>query len=56
LHRELVVLQRHKAREAFAALIIAAALTTGCRRLFSEDMQDGHVIKGLRIANPFAGL
>ena len=38
------------------ALIIAAALTAGCRRLFSEDMQDGHVIEGLRIENPFAGL
>jgi predicted nucleic acid-binding protein len=38
----------------FDALIIAAALRTGCQTLWSEDMQHGMVINSrLRIANPF---
>ena len=35
------------------ALIITMALKAQCRVLYSEDMQDGRVIDGLRIANPF---
>ena len=38
----------------YDAAIIASALRAGCRRLFSEDMQDGRVFEGrLRIVNPF---
>ena len=32
--------------------IVAAALETGCKRLLTEDMQDGQRIEGLRIENP----
>jgi predicted nucleic acid-binding protein len=35
------------------ALIVAMALKAQCRVLYSEDMQHGRVIDGLRIANPF---
>ncbi len=36
------------------SLIVAAALTSGCSTLLSEDMQDGLLIEGkLRIKNPF---
>jgi predicted nucleic acid-binding protein len=35
------------------ALIVTMALEAQCRVLYSEDMQDGRVIDGLRIANPF---
>ncbi len=35
------------------ALIVEAALRGGADRLLSEDMQDGRVIEGLRIENPF---
>lgn len=35
------------------ALIVTMALKAQCRVLYSEDMQDGRVIDGLRIANPF---
>ena len=35
------------------ALIVAAALETGCPRLFSEDLQHGQRIEGLTIKNPF---
>lgn len=37
----------------YDALIVAAALEAGCKRLLSEDMQHGHRIEGLRIENPF---
>jgi predicted nucleic acid-binding protein len=35
------------------ALIVTMALKAQCRVLYSEDMQDGRVIDGLRIENPF---
>lgn len=36
------------------ALIIAAALSAGCKRLYSEDLHNGQQIEGLTIENPFA--
>jgi len=36
-----------------AALVVAAALEAGCRRLLTEDLQHGQRIEGLRIENPF---
>lgn len=36
------------------ALIVAAALATGCDTLYSEDLQDGQVFGGrLTVQNPF---
>ncbi len=35
------------------ALIIAAAIEAGCRRLLTEDLQHGQRIEGLSIENPF---
>ena len=35
------------------ALIVQAALAAGCRTLYTEDMQDGRVIDGLRLVDPF---
>jgi predicted nucleic acid-binding protein len=44
---------RHDYR-IYDALIIAAALQSGCDILCTEDMQDGHVIdRRLTIRNPF---
>ncbi len=38
----------------YDAMIVAAALLSGCEVLYSEDMQDGMEIEeGLRICNPF---
>ena len=37
----------------YDSLIIAAALESGCTRLFSEDLQYGQQIEGLIIENPF---
>lgn len=37
----------------YDSLIVAAALTAGCSRLYSEDFQHGQTIQGLIIENPF---
>ena len=37
----------------YDSLIVAAALEAGCKRLYSEDLQHGQRIEGLRIENPF---
>lgn len=37
----------------YDALVIAAALLTGCTLLYSEDMQSGQRIEKLTIRNPF---
>jgi predicted nucleic acid-binding protein len=36
------------------AMILRAALQSGCRTLLSEDMQHGRRIGGIQIVNPFA--
>jgi predicted nucleic acid-binding protein len=35
------------------SLIVSAAIQGGCKRLLSEDLQDGREIRGIRIQNPF---
>jgi len=35
------------------ALLIVAAESAGCWILFSEDLNDGQVIRGVQIKNPF---
>lgn len=35
------------------ALIVEAALKAGADRLFTEDMQHGQIIEGMRVENPF---
>ena len=37
----------------YDSLIVAAALSAGCSRLLTEDLQHGQRIEGLRIENPF---
>ena len=34
------------------ALIIAAAESAGCEKLWTEDLNDGQVIRGVRVVNP----
>ena len=40
----------------YDALIVQAAVVSGCQRVLSEDMQHGGVYGGVRIENPFIGL
>lgn len=37
----------------FDTLILAAAAEIGCSTLLTEDLQDGRVVHGVRILNPF---
>ena len=37
----------------YDGLIIAAAKEAGCTTLYSEDLQHGQVVEGVRIENPF---
>jgi predicted nucleic acid-binding protein len=49
-------LDLHQTRQLsfFDAIILASAHTAGCSVLFSEDMNDGQEIAGVRIVNPFS--
>lgn len=38
----------------YDALIVQAAIASGCAQLLSEDLQHGALIGGIRIVNPFA--
>jgi predicted nucleic acid-binding protein len=40
----------------YDSLIVAAASMAGCKRLYTEDLQDGATIAGVRIENPFRRL
>jgi predicted nucleic acid-binding protein len=40
--------------QIFDAIIVASALEANCTILYSEDMQHGLLIDGLKIINPFA--
>lgn len=35
------------------SMIIQAALSVGCKEVLTEDMQDGFIIDGMKIINPF---
>jgi predicted nucleic acid-binding protein len=37
----------------YDALILQAAIVSGCSVLYSEDLQDGALIGGVKIVNPF---
>ena len=37
----------------YDVLIVQAAIASGCARLLTEDMQDGAVLAGVRVCNPF---
>lgn len=47
---------RNKVFSFWDALIVEAALQSGCKELLSEDMQDGLVIESLTIRNPFGSI
>lgn len=54
LRLESLVLAKKYKYSYYDSLILAAALSTGCETLATEDMQYGQVIEGvLTIRNPF---
>lgn len=38
----------------YDALIVAAAVQSGCKKLLTEDLQHGRKVQGVTILNPFA--
>lgn len=54
-HSDAVQIAREHRLNFYDALIIAAALESGCTELLSEDLQAGRRINGLSIVNPFLG-
>jgi len=46
-------LQRRHKFNFWDCMIVAAALAQGCDTLWTEDMQDGRIVEGMRIADPF---
>jgi predicted nucleic acid-binding protein len=46
------IAERHKI-SWYDSLIVAAALASGCEKIYSEDFQHGHKIDSLSVENPF---
>ena len=46
-------IQRRHRFSFWDSMIIAAARAQGCDVLWTEDMDDGRIVEGMRIANPF---
>jgi len=53
LYRRGLDLQSRYGFSFYDALIVAAALESGCTHLYTEDLQHGQQIDGLAIENPF---
>ncbi|MEW5786577.1 MAG: PIN domain-containing protein [Pseudomonadota bacterium] len=51
-------MKRHTAGQFsfWDSLIVEAALSGGCKILYSEDMRHGQVVDGMTIENPFLGI
>lgn len=52
--RGLALAERYQL-SVYDGMIVAAAQLAGCKTLYSEDLQDGLVIDGLTVRNPYAG-
>lgn len=52
---EAVELSMQRRLSLWDALILRAAIRGGCDTLFSEDLEDGFVLEGVQVRNPFAG-
>ena len=50
-------LDLHQTRSVsfFDAIVLASAQASGCNVIWTEDMNAGEVVNGVRISNPFAG-
>lgn len=52
LHSGFEIQVRHRFN-VWDCMIVAAARAQGCDLLWTEDMDDGRIVDGMRIANPF---
>jgi predicted nucleic acid-binding protein len=53
LFDEAVAVHRRHGYSYWDSAIIAAAKAQGCDTVWSEDMDDGRIVEGMRVANPF---
>ena len=53
LAREAILLSRDAALSFWDALIVAAAARSGAASLYTEVLDDGQVLRGVRVVNPF---
>jgi len=53
LYESCLELQAETKYSFFDSLILAAAVQGGCEVLYSEDLQDGQQVRGVRILNPY---
>ncbi len=53
MYREAIGVQGETRYSWYDSLIVAAALRLGCKTLFSEDLQHGQTVRGLKILDPF---
>jgi predicted nucleic acid-binding protein len=53
LAKHAVAVSRSAQLSYWDGLVVAAAVRAGCRRLLSEDLNDGQVIATVRVENPF---
>ena len=54
LHRDAILIAERQRFRIYDSLIVSAAKRAGCRLVYSEDMQDGQIVDGVLIRNPFA--
>jgi predicted nucleic acid-binding protein len=55
IHETAVALSGRYEFSIYDSLILAAAMRAGCTTVYSEDLQHGQVVEGMRIENPFLG-
>jgi predicted nucleic acid-binding protein len=53
LYRDALAVQQRWGFHFFDALIVASAQAGGCRLLYTEDLQHGQILGGLRVVDPF---
>jgi predicted nucleic acid-binding protein len=53
LYREALEIMERWQHSFYDSLIIASAIASDCRTLYTEDLQHGQKIRNLRIVNPF---
>ena len=53
MHEAALKIAEAQGYNIYDALVVCAALQAGCTTLYSEDLQDGQVIDGVTIRNPF---
>ncbi|MGH2626535.1 MAG: PIN domain-containing protein [Anaerolineales bacterium] len=55
LLRESILLSRDAVLSFWDALVVVAAARSGAATLYTEDLNDGQILRGVHVANPFTG-